>query len=580
MSDLETRRAQRQAALFGEGGVTALEAARLAASEARTGGAQGVTLRPYQVEARDACVRLFAEGTRRVLVNLPTGTGKTVFGFALAKHLGHRLVWIAHRDELIRQPIATAERVWPEVSRGIVQARLDQHARHVVVASVQTLVQDRRLDLVLKYGAPGLVVVDECHHAASDSYQKVLERLGCFAEKGPALLGLTATLERADGVGLGSVFETIAYRLSLHDAIERGYLASFRSEKIPLPLSSEVRAILERSGTTHDAQGEGDDVDEKKLGRELLRAGAAEATARAVFEHARDRKAIVFTCTIEQAERTSEELRKLGLRAEHVSGLMKRRERQGVLERLASGETRIVCNAQVLTEGFDEPTVDCVVMARPTKSRALYVQAVGRGLRLHPSKRDCLILDVVFASDLGLQTAATLDNQPVSELFIGGGSSRNVDPETKADAEDARVTAYLKTATGEGSDVRAPSGPRWLTVTATCWAFSLWPEGTLVVDRVPEHEGVFEAFFMPRDRSPSVRVSDPGPFEWVFGVAEDYLREHASHLLGTAPRWRRGPASDAQNAELARRGFAPVRTSGEAADLLTTSTVAARLGYA
>jgi len=228
-----------------------------------------------------------------------------------------------------------------------------------------------------------------------------------------------------------------------------------------------------------------------------------------------------------------------------------------------------VCNAQVLTEGFDEPSVDCVVMAKPTRSRSVYVQCVGRGLRLYPGKRDCLLLDVVFASVLGLQTAATLEASEPTTLFTGGGGgSRERDPEVSENEEEKRVLATAAASLGEGV---AMDG------------LSLWPRGTLVVDQVPREENptgeLYEAFVMPRERAPSERVSDPGPFEWVFGVAEDFMRSAAGHALVGSPRWRRAPTSDSQLAELARRNLPMARTAGDAADLLTVSTVKARLGY-
>jgi ATP-dependent helicase IRC3 len=596
--DEEQRALARQGALFGGRGLTALESARLAAGEART---NSVTLRPYQSAAIEAFVAARARGRRRTIVNLPTGTGKTVFGFALARRLGERVCWLAHRDELLRQPLETASRVWPEASRGLVKAQSDERSRHVVVASVQTLARSDRLERLLATVPErpfGLLVVDECHHVTSDQYRRVLEGLGAFREDGPPTLGLTATLERADGVGLGTVFEEIVFQLGLNEAIDRGYLAPFRGVQVELPLRPEVRELVEamlgkrarRPGPhgVEDLAQDEDDIDMKKAERALLAAGVAEATARAVLEHASDRKTIVFTCTIRQAQLTTAELVKLGIRAEHVSGEMPAREREAVLARLKAGETRVVCNAQVLTEGFDEPSIDCIAMAKPTRSRSVYAQSVGRGLRLYPGKRDCLVLDMVFASVLGLQTAATLGHTEPTTLFTGGGGgSRERNPETSEKEEEKRVLATAAASLGEGvaMDGRRErvEGPKWLTVTPTCWALSLWPNGVLVVDRVPLDDNptgeLFEAFVMPARTGASDRVSDPGPFEWVFGVAEDFVRSGANHVLVGSPRWRKAPVSQGQLAELARRGLPMARTAGDAADLLTVSTVRARLGY-
>lgn len=460
MSDTGLRELERRHAATGD----LFDFQRLLAADARAKGS-AVELRPYQVEAIAAFLAGLDKGVTRSIVQLPTGTGKTVTAMALARRLGARTLWLAHREELTAQAADACARVWPEARVGIVKAELDQHeGRDVVIASVQTLAREARLARVLASGAFGLVIADEAHHAPAATWTRVLEVLGCFrrpplADLPVPLLGLTATPEREDERGLGDVFQATAFVLTLRDAVAGKFLVPWRSVSVELPIRAEALEIARNGEFT-----------EQSLGAELLRAGAAEATARALVEHAGgreldladeerldvaasmpppvetteqslgadvgygeeppeseglalrreiesptfratrklDRRAIVFTVTVDQARRTAEALRALGIAAEHLSGATPSDARREILARLKSGATQVVCNAQVLTEGFDEPTVSCVVVARPTRGRGLYVQMVGRGLRLAEGKADCLVVDLVGAADLGIVSAADL----------------------------------------------------------------------------------------------------------------------------------------------------------------------------
>lgn len=467
MSDAELATLRRQA----DEGDT-LAALRLRAAEGRLDPADrpAVKLRPYQEGAIEAFLAGAKRGLRRMLVVLPTGTGKTVLGISLARRLEARTLWLAHREELIRQPLATAAHVWPEASRGVVKASDNDHAERFVVASTPTLWRPNRVR-DLKAGPPfDLVVADEVHHFASEQNVKLLEELGAFTEGGPLFLGITATPTRTDRKAL-DMFEETVFKLGLLEAIDQGYLAPFTSRQIKIDFKAE-NVGLTKAG----------DFKEEELARELLRAGAAEATARAVAEHAGERKTIVFTVSVEQAERTAGFLVALGIRSEAVSCYTPALERKAILARLHSGETQVVCNAMLLVEGFDEPAVACIAVARPTKSQPLYVQQIGRGLRLFPGKTDCLLLDLVGASDLGLVTAERMVRELQREL--AGEPRRDSEGNLEVvpgSVEDERVAAYVAAASGEK---RAASRVSWIEVaTGECWALGAGEHGTFVLVR-------------------------------------------------------------------------------------------------
>jgi len=343
-----------------------------------------IALRPYQQEALAAIAEAESKGIRRQLVALPTGTGKTViFSRLIAERRGRALV-LAHRDELIGQAAEKILTVNPAASVGIVKAERNESHRDIVVASIQTLARESRLARIDPAGFR-TVVVDEAHHAAADSYRRALEHFGCFSEAGPLTVGFTATPERADEKALGEVFAEIVYRRDILTMMRSGYLCDLRA--IQVSLEADFNELHSLHGDFIDAEAS-----------EMLMAANAPAHAVAAYkEHAPGRKTLLFTPTVELAHLMAGEFSSNGISAEALSGETPKDERRGILNRLNSGATRVVANCAVLTEGFDEPSVDCVIVARPTRSKTLYVQMIGRGTRLYPGKDDCLILDLVGA---------------------------------------------------------------------------------------------------------------------------------------------------------------------------------------
>jgi len=336
-------------------------------------------LRPYQLKAVAKFNEFLARGKRRGVLVLPTGCGKTRTGLAIVASRRVRTLWIAHRDELLRQPAKQIALVWPEAQTGIVKgAENGCDARDVVFASIQTLARGKRL---AECGKFDLVVVDECHHAVAASYRTVLNALGC------PVLGLTATPDRE---GLAQVFEEIFYQLTVIEAIRSGFLCK---------LAEPVRVELPKLDLNRVATQNGDFAP-GQLARALKAAHVARVTASAIARHAHGRKSIaVFTADVEQAQQTEAELRRMGITSATVHAGTSLDERKALLGQFEAGAIRSMCSRDVLTEGYDNPRVDCVVVARPTKSAILYRQMIGRGIRIHDGKPDCLVIDLYGAYD-------------------------------------------------------------------------------------------------------------------------------------------------------------------------------------
>ncbi len=380
-------------------------------SDERSGerGDEAPSLRPYQRDAVAAVIAARKGGTRRMVVCLPTGAGKTVVFAHLARLAKRPVLVIAHREELLAQARSKLQHaLGSEAVVAIEQgARRAGDEARVVVCSIRSL-RSARLARLLVDRDVGLVIYDECHHAAADDNLRVLRELGCFdAGWTGTLVGFTATTARGDGKGLDDVFEEIVYARTLPEMIHDGYLVPLRGYRVAT--SADLTRL---SGTGRDFReeelAEAVDIEERNA-----------LVARTIQELARDRRTLAFCVTVAHAQHLRRALQALGVRAGTVHGEMPADERARVLRDFREGRLQVVTNVAVLTEGFDDPGVSCVAMARPTRSAGMYAQCVGRGTRLHPEKRDCLVLDFVDVSELSLCSLPSLFGMP-RELDLEG----------------------------------------------------------------------------------------------------------------------------------------------------------------
>jgi superfamily II DNA or RNA helicase len=333
-------------------------------------------LRAYQMKARQDIHAGFNDFTRQLGV-LPTGAGKTILFSRLAQDFQpQRTLILAHREELISQAVdklAAATGIMAQVEMGDDRASLNAP---VVVASVQTLMREARRNRWPRDHF-GLVVVDEAHHSLADSYLSTLQHFDNHAK----VLGVSATPDRGDKKNLGRYYQNIACEVTLLDLIQQGWLAPIKVKTVPLGMN------LDSVRTTAG------DFNADDLGHALE--PYLEQIADVLVEH-RHRKTLVFLPLISVSKQFAKICRERGLQAEHVDG--QSNDRRDILERFKSGETRILTNAMLLTEGYDEPSIDCVVCLRPTKVRALYSQIIGRGTRICPGKDHLLVLDFLWQS--------------------------------------------------------------------------------------------------------------------------------------------------------------------------------------
>lgn len=338
-------------------------------------------LRPYQEAAKTAIFEQWDQGKKKTLLVLPTGCGKTIVFAKVTEDCvrqGKRVLIMAHRGELLDQ---AADKIMQATGLGSAVEKAEESCLgswyRIVVGSVQSLTRPQRL-AKFKQDYFDTIIIDEAHHCLSDSYQRVLEH---FPDAD--VLGVTATPDRGDMRNLGQYFESLAYEYTLPQAIKSGYLVPIKAMTIPLQL--DLTGVGMQSG----------DFKVSDLGTALD--PYLYQIADEMIKYCKDRKTVVFLPLVKTSQKFCEILTKKGFRAAEVNG--ESTDRAQILADYDAGQYNVLCNSMLLTEGWDCPTVDCIIVLRPTKVRSLYSQMVGRGTRLAPDKADLLLLDFLWHTE-------------------------------------------------------------------------------------------------------------------------------------------------------------------------------------
>jgi superfamily II DNA or RNA helicase len=341
---------------------------------------KAITLRPYQQESLDAVFEQWSQVAKTLLV-LPTGCGKTIVFAKITEECvrrGMRVLILAHRGELLEQ---AADKLMKATGLGCAVEKAEQSCKgtwfRVVVGSVQTLMREKRLaQFPEEYF--DVIIIDEAHHAISDSYMKVLNH---FSKA--KVLGVTATPDRGDMKNLGAVFDSLAYEYTLPKAIKEGYLSPIKAVTIPLRL--DLTGVSTQAGDFKAS-----DID-TALDPYLY------SIADEMSKYCKNRKTVVFLPLVKTSQKFRDILISKGFAAAEVNG--ESENRAEILSEFDKGSYNVLCNSMLLTEGWDCPSVDCVVVLRPTKVRGLYCQMVGRGTRLCEGKTELLLLDFLWNTE-------------------------------------------------------------------------------------------------------------------------------------------------------------------------------------
>jgi superfamily II DNA or RNA helicase len=355
-------------------------------------------LRPYQGEAVKCCFSLWEKKVLNLLLVAAVGAGKTIIAAMIMKlHLespNKRVLFLAHREELLEQTVEKLALIDDQIVAGIEQGRNICPAQaKVMVASIATVKNIERLARWCPLKDISLVLIDEAHHSTASTYTGLLQEIST-QNPNRHLLGITATPIRMDGVNLSILYDRLAYRIDMPELVDAGYLCPIRG--------LTVRTNASIAGVPLTAEG---DYDPDKLAEAIDTEARNRVIVQSYLQRGESRPAIVFVANVRHAEHLAAEFRKQGLTAQAVFGKQKKAERRQVIEDYQQGRLQILTNCQALAEGFDAPHTSCIVIGRPTRSPVIFNQQIGRGIRLDPSKRDCLVIDLV---DLRAQDVITL----------------------------------------------------------------------------------------------------------------------------------------------------------------------------
>ncbi|KAI1470823.1 P-loop containing nucleoside triphosphate hydrolase protein [Daldinia caldariorum] len=568
---------------------------------------QSIRLRDYQEECIQSVLSSLDNGHKRLGISLATGSGKTVIFTQLidriktaSRDVDQTLI-LAHRRELVEQAARHCTSAYPhktvEIEMGNIHA---SGTADITIASIQSINSGNRIS---KYDPRRfkLVLVDEAHHIVAPGYLKILEHFGLDKKRddSPALVGVSATLSRADGLRLGAAIDEVVYHKDYVDMIGDKWL----SDVIFTTVESTADVSQVGTGSTGDFQT-------RELSKVVNTKQVNEITVRSWLAKASERKStLVFCVDLAHIDGLTKTFREHGIDARFVTGETPKVERSEILEAFRRQEFPVLINCGVFTEGTDIPNIDCVVLARPTRSRNLLVQMIGRGMRLHPDKKDCHIIDMVSSLSVGIVTTPTLFGLDPSEL-VEKATPRDLQ-HLKSSQEAAEINIRRKITfveydsvfdliadTSGERHIRAISPHAWVQINPNRWILS-GPDGTFIrleKETSGDEKGMFvgcEVRALPKSKkskspyaAPRQLLSTPIFADAVHGC-DRYASEMYPHLLiSRNQRWREGPPTEGQlnflnrireDGDKLKEGDI---TKGKAADMITKLRHGARGHFA
>lgn len=339
-----------------------------------------VNLRQYQKEAIETIKQTF-KGYFRQYIEMPTGSGKTVTFLSYASQNHDRILIIVPSKQLLDQVYESALMFFhkSEVSRK--GNRYEEDPKKVHICIIHSIRGDY-LDFITAE-LFDLIIIDEAHHAQAHTYKRFLKLQSRSSDKDQKILGVTATPDRLDGELLKDILNTCSYKISLEDLIKLKFLSDVEG--------FSVKTKIDIS----DVKDNNRDFSTRELYKRLCKDDRNNIVIDLCKKEMMDRKTLIFCINIDHSKEINRLLNSSGISSSHIDGTMKQEERSSILNAFRNGDISILCNCQLLTEGFDEPSIDGIILARPTKSKSLFLQMVGRGLRISKGKKNCKIIDIV-----------------------------------------------------------------------------------------------------------------------------------------------------------------------------------------
>ena len=505
--------------------------------------------REYQKEALKKVLKKYKSGITRQLVSLPTGTGKTILFGLVAEKLRTNTLILAHREELLYQAKSKLKLIYPDADIGILKAQEKSGLNsEICIASVQTAIRHIPELISRKYN---LLICDEAHHAVSKSYKKIFSSLGFMNDdENKLLLGVTATAFRGDNTGLGEVFQEIVFERSIAAMMKAGYLCDIRC--LEVNTGEDISCVHLQTG----------DFAVNELAQLIDIPERNNLVADTYIEHGENRRGVVFGVKVEHALNLAQAFKERGISCEAVYGEMPNDQRKDILSRYEKKEIQVLCNVGVLTEGWDVPDTDIIMMARPTKSKGLYVQCVGRGLRISPGKKDCLLIDFVdIAKRHKLCNAGTLAGKDKFKIPRNLTLLEAIEYEERERNPDYQEPEY------EEIDILGRSLYVWKALGEN-YVLSLGNQKLYC-----KHDnGGYIPLVSLQSGTVGLLSDEILPIGYAMGVCEDYARNmKADNFVLKDAEWRREPATEKQIKTLLKLGitFQEGITKGEAAQKIS-----------
>lgn len=495
-------------------------------------------LRDYQRDAYERLMKRWADGLRRIGVSLPTGTGKThVMAHLAAEEArdqsdNRRILFLLHRDELVHQTVAKLQAtVDPGTSIGVLKAERNEIGARIIVASVHSLRSERRR---AQLPPVKLCIVDEAHVSVSPTYKAVFATLRALEPDGTRLAGFSATWTRSDDTGLGDVWEEVVYARTIKWAIKNGHL-------VP-PRAIQVGAGVDLSDVKMDkAKG---DYRESDLGRAVMLEELRDTVVQGALKYDPHRPSVLFAPTVESAEYFADGLREAGLRTEGIYGTVSGAQRRPIFDRHRSGETQVLTTCTALAEGWDAPYASRLLLARPTQHEGLFVQIVGRFIRLFPGKSDALILDFVGATNdvklrnaIDLSTSYLADNGQLCEVIE---EEEPTEPVTRERIIRQKRSSYEV-------DIFAGTSVQWLMGPSNIPFVPCGDQGVVFIVQGRDGWHVGHANGWTADGRPDGKFVHDGLNETdALAAASDYVEEQHMIVARKSARWRQEAPTDKQ----------------------------------
>lgn len=490
-----------------------------------------ITLRDYQQECLDAIHKFRGQGKYRLLLILPTAAGKTVIFTQLIKELikelgkGVRIMIMAHTQELLEQADETLKLMAPDIKRGYVDGDHKEFNAQVVIASTQSACVDKNLKQ-LKAQDFDVLIFDECHHSGADGARKVINELGFGKGTKKLLLGFTATGFRGDDRGLGEIFEAAGYECSTKRLIDSGWL-------VP-PVGYKIATDIDFSGLK-SVDG---DFQPTSLAAFMNTPKMNKLIVESYISKASGLQAICFGVNVQHAKNLTSCFMAQGIAARFIDGEMPKKERARVIADYKAGKTMVLVNCQILTEGVNLPMCSAVIIARPTKSKGLYIQMVGRGLRKWPNKKSCVVLDFSDKNHSLVSTSVLLDDAAEAKESKQNKKSLlhklpdNLNPKFKAVILNHNLfdSSFAWVPNKDGSyDMRGAEDVR------------------IAIQRIYDKEDRYCVMFYD-EHGGRKRLAQDVTFEWAFSVADAYAEKHRKlfTLSDLDAPWRDEPISEKQ----------------------------------